>query len=303
MFLLFFFFDLVVAVFPGNVVKLADFGISRVGPFKWVEMSSPVYSLWYRAPELVIQELTDRNVTYDEKVESYALGMTMIDILVGTDQYKRGKYLKGSDLFEQFVRQIKGFRWKNFDQICSWKEIVESIVLSKVKKKDSQKRKRKSQLYEGRLKYLILSQDDDDDDEWKFLRNLSKSYVLSDNCKRLLLDLCHPNPNMRKSVQEIFMCYNYFAAVQENEKQQQNKNVQYFIESEIDTNFWQQCGEEILRHLAGSIGFEASSESLVYEILFAFLYQMPVKKKEFIRYCLSVFYVGKYSIIGVRTFA
>lgn len=77
---------------PGNVivtqlqptikVKLADFGLSRSGPYCGISQTQVMYTIWYRPPEILINQLLPKKgFSYDEMAETWALGIVFWDIL------------------------------------------------------------------------------------------------------------------------------------------------------------------------------------------------------------------------------
>ena len=76
---------------PSNIVlmkdgqlRIIDFGLSRMGPHEDVSASHFVYTLWYRSPELIINNLFHRQPDYlynGEKCEVWSLGIVFLDIL------------------------------------------------------------------------------------------------------------------------------------------------------------------------------------------------------------------------------
>ena len=65
-------------------VKLADFGLARSGPFCGVTPTQVMYTLWYRPPEILINEVLggDKTVSvYDDAAEMWALGIVYWELL------------------------------------------------------------------------------------------------------------------------------------------------------------------------------------------------------------------------------
>ena len=67
-----------------HVVKIADFGLARRVPFVGLDVrpqltpGNRVVTLWYRAPELLLNEKT-----YDEKVDMWSAGAVLGELLAG----------------------------------------------------------------------------------------------------------------------------------------------------------------------------------------------------------------------------
>ena len=77
---------LVTSIAPKIKVKIADFGLSSAGPFCNVVPTELMYTLWYRAPEILIQETTSlfpkhSRAIYNEHAETWALGIVFWDLL------------------------------------------------------------------------------------------------------------------------------------------------------------------------------------------------------------------------------
>ncbi|XP_040385608.1 putative cyclin-dependent kinase F-2 [Oryza brachyantha] len=68
-----------VVVGPRGDLKICDFGMSRVvAPADAPPYTSPVVTLWYRAPELILGSRE-----YDARVDTWALGCIMAELLAG----------------------------------------------------------------------------------------------------------------------------------------------------------------------------------------------------------------------------
>lgn len=73
---------------PTIKVKLADFGLSRSGPFCGVTPTQVMYTLWYRPPEILINEVLGGGKkavnVYDDSAEMWALGIVYWELLAAT---------------------------------------------------------------------------------------------------------------------------------------------------------------------------------------------------------------------------
>ncbi len=84
---------------PEVEVKIADFGLARAGPFCNESPTTTRYTLWYRAPEILIEQLIpqeyntskelipveneNKKVTYDLTADTWALGIVFWDLIAG----------------------------------------------------------------------------------------------------------------------------------------------------------------------------------------------------------------------------
>lgn len=67
-----------VVVGPRGDLKICDFGMSRVATAGAPPYTSPVVTLWYRAPELILG-----SQEYDSLVDTWSLGCIMAELLAG----------------------------------------------------------------------------------------------------------------------------------------------------------------------------------------------------------------------------
>lgn len=72
-----------ILVTKDNKIKIADFGLSRAGPFKWTQTDDAAYTLPYRAPEILLAEYDERLWhQYDgQKTDIYSIGVVFINML------------------------------------------------------------------------------------------------------------------------------------------------------------------------------------------------------------------------------
>lgn len=207
-----------VLVFPGNVVKVTDFGLSQGGPFQWISTANVVYTLWYRAPEILINEIygpttsfTDPSV-YNAAAEVFSVGCTMWDVLCGTDPFDAAKYIKGNDVSMQMWKFIRGLGKDNFDwdqcvsgrRGCSLDNFVDAYAKMRTQDKEDQIAQNKT--------FRELK------DEIRNLPNTTEMHILtkipglSDDCKSLLAGLLHPNPAKRMTMKQA-LDHTYFDSV------------------------------------------------------------------------------------------
>lgn len=73
-----------ILVMNDGSVKVTDFGLAKGGPFQWVKPSGHVFTLWYRAPEILLQQiLTPGKSTYEYGAPSevWSVGIVMWNLL------------------------------------------------------------------------------------------------------------------------------------------------------------------------------------------------------------------------------
>ncbi len=92
-----------VLLFKDGRVVIADFGLARGGPFLWLNMTKDVYTLWYRAPEILIQSELNLPARYSESADVWSIGGILLDMLLKVE-YR--SYLQGDDKKQQL--------WKTF---------------------------------------------------------------------------------------------------------------------------------------------------------------------------------------------
>jgi len=76
---------------------IADLGLAKGGPFEALGMSSPVYTIWYRAPEVILKDL-GLNESYGQEAEVWAIGMLFWDLLTANN--KQAYYLLKTDVLD-----------------------------------------------------------------------------------------------------------------------------------------------------------------------------------------------------------
>ena len=62
----------------GNVVKVADFGLARAAPPPGIEMTPQMVTLWYRAPEVLLQDPAAR-----EELDVWSAGCILAELCIG----------------------------------------------------------------------------------------------------------------------------------------------------------------------------------------------------------------------------
>ena len=74
-------------VLVGNVLKLIDFGLAKIDAYQSVEGTNPVYTYWWRAPELLVANVLGLQYHQYDGVaaEIYAIGAVFLCILLGND--------------------------------------------------------------------------------------------------------------------------------------------------------------------------------------------------------------------------
>jgi serine/threonine protein kinase len=105
---------------PGNVilkqikpypdVKIADFGLSRAGPYCYVTPTEVMYTLWYRPPEILLREVLKNKAIgadYTEKAEVWALGIIFWDLLVASRAKITRYHLRAKDVNAQLYKILR----------------------------------------------------------------------------------------------------------------------------------------------------------------------------------------------------
>lgn len=102
----------------GDSIKIADFGLARGGPFQLISKTDIVYTLWYRPPENLIQEvLSEYPIFYDWPAEVWSVGIVFWELLTAPLKNFRGSIsdLRGADIFAQLGVFIQAFGANLFD--------------------------------------------------------------------------------------------------------------------------------------------------------------------------------------------
>lgn len=110
---------------PGNViitqyrphikVKLADFGLSRSGPWCGIDHTEVMYTLWYRPPEILINQfLPDFLPAYNASAEMWAVGVVMWEIITANIGRISQGMLKGSDPKTQLKKIVSALGRSQF---------------------------------------------------------------------------------------------------------------------------------------------------------------------------------------------
>ena len=88
----------------GNQIMLCDFGMGQRGPsgVQWTVVGE-LSTLWYRAPELLLG-----CKVFDEKIDEWAIGCTIMEILTGTTMFK-------GEVGQNFLSQCPGATHRNFN--------------------------------------------------------------------------------------------------------------------------------------------------------------------------------------------
>lgn len=72
-----------VLVMPDGNYKITDFGLTRGGPFQWLQKSGAVWTIWYRPPEVLQQRVFQKRDVYEYDVagDVWSIGVIMWDML------------------------------------------------------------------------------------------------------------------------------------------------------------------------------------------------------------------------------
>lgn len=163
----------------GNRAVLCDFGLSRYMQAETCEMTSNVYSDWWRPPELLLEPSVC--TSYDYSADIWGAGMTILDICLSSSIYKSNMHANilqvlegitpvsvyGSRTWNRFEHQIQEARKKYDNNLCipsitSLEErgIIEpsiSDILHRTFQWDPEKRAKPNEL----LSMLSIVADDD----------------------------------------------------------------------------------------------------------------------------------------------
>lgn len=204
-----------VLIFPNGVVKITDFGLSQGGPFQWISTANVMYTLAYRAPEILLAEIYKRNdlrsdpSVYDEAAEVFSVGATMWDVLCGSDQ-KTSSYLKGKDVPLQLLAFIRALGIQNFElcpfelPMCSFEYFVYAYARSRQINSDAANASSSSsstKAYEDEIESLPQTK------EMAFV-----GVELSNECSSLMKGLLFPNPKKRITMKDA-LNHPYFDSV------------------------------------------------------------------------------------------
>lgn len=205
---------------PGNLlimndgtVKVTDFGMAKGGPFQWVSLSSHVFTLWYRAPEVLIQQIAHKNAAgrYGAPADVWSIGMVFWDIFLesgdvkGNNQPSRS-YLRGNDEVLQLWKYMRAFNTNNtFEQMYN------------ITKNDFCKEMQRIALAKNNVdlanawKGLINADLKDTRNE---LQTYGLKYELDDDASSLLLGLLDFNPASRMTITQA-LAHPFFNSVRD----------------------------------------------------------------------------------------
>lgn len=124
-------------VMNDGVLKLADFGSSRCfyGSYeidpnlkfhpKELEFTPIIYTLWWRSPEVLLQEILSLRTDYQKvivtKADIWAVGMCMFNMLAGKDIDSQ-RYLRGSSSEIQLWKILRAFDNDGDETALSWQD-------------------------------------------------------------------------------------------------------------------------------------------------------------------------------------
>jgi serine/threonine protein kinase len=99
-----------VLAFNDGRFAITDFGLARGGPFQFTQLSKLVGTLWWRAPEIMIQSAhsspLNMQVNYDASSDVWALGIIFYELL---HVKQMSSYLRGNDDNEQLWKLVRAF--------------------------------------------------------------------------------------------------------------------------------------------------------------------------------------------------
>lgn len=103
-----------VLAFNDGRFAVTDFGLARGGPFQFMDLSKTVGTLWWRAPEIMVQSAyTSRlNVRYDASSDVWALGIIFWELLASKIAANRSaalSHLRGDDDNAQLWKWYRAF--------------------------------------------------------------------------------------------------------------------------------------------------------------------------------------------------
>lgn len=194
-----------ILVMADGKIKITDFGLAKGGPFQWVAATGTVYTLWYRAPEILIQELLDTaalEYEYGPPAEAWSVGVIMWNMLTaGSDDNVKHR-LSGQSEMHQLYMFMKAFGGSRF-KYCYGTNTNESECSSLVKNK------LRSQLSAEEFAVAFRNADS------STTRTLGVAGIAKDSdTAALLLALLDPNPDTRISIADA-MEHSYFDGVRE----------------------------------------------------------------------------------------
>ena len=131
-------------------ICLSDFGISQKNIYDgdWKENDLNVYTIWYRAPEIICNDNEYEYGIYNEKAEIWALGITMFDYICFDNEFKKSVTLIGEKTVGNHIkilRKLVGDDNTNYykngpNKIIPKHEIyIRTIILQKIGKENFKK--------------------------------------------------------------------------------------------------------------------------------------------------------------------
>lgn len=99
-----------ILVMNDEKIKITDFGLARGSPFQWVKPSGAVFTLWYRAPEILIQQALRPHADiydYGKPAEVWSVGIVMWNLITADRSDDERTRLAGADS----LKQLWSFMW------------------------------------------------------------------------------------------------------------------------------------------------------------------------------------------------
>jgi serine/threonine protein kinase len=294
-----------ILIFPENVVKITDFGSSRGGPFQWISTTGVVYTLYYRAPEILLQEIInpvdfrDPSI-YTSKAEVFALGICLWDILNGSD-ISSVWYLRTTEpsVDSQIWKFVNGLGFSLFDwcvtnpstnEPCNYELFLENYTKIGVSAGG------KSEKIRNRMNEL------NDNVNYRCLNILTKKFTLSESLQSLFQALTHPNPNKRISIDDAihhpyFKSENEIIGSKDDIKKEQIHILEkfpcniLFKNNDIDLDLWKKTTKYIFQD-ALSKNISLVGISLTYQILICYLKTVNVSREKIIKVGIICLYLS-----------
>ena len=276
---------------------IADFGMSCSHPCPWTEQTDTVYTLWWRAPEILIQQFIGEELAkecikddsvkkYGHKAEIWSIGMCLWDILASNSPDAK-TYMRADNSELQLWKILRALDYDDSDYI--WRN-GRKKAYKLFKKKTDYSKKDYDYIYSTKAICRL-----------KIEKKLN--YKLSDDTWDLLSKLLFINPVNRISFEEA-LSHPYFDCVRndvDDEFPHENNELQiekYYLNN-INSNNWQLLGSW-LWNVKTLHGLSNASYFLSLEILKRFFHtnKIPLDNLQLTGICalgLSSLYIGDMS--------
>jgi len=159
-------------------IAVTDFGLAKGGPFQWVKLSPNVFTLWYRAPEILLEGFVKSQAQYGAPADVWSIGMVFWDMFVASGNSTnpaKTDFLRGNDEALQIWKYFRAFssdgifdelqvNEKEFVRICAAKLNIDAAAFAQIVSAVKDTRR----LFENALHYRL------EDDEWDLLQGLTR---------------------------------------------------------------------------------------------------------------------------------